>query len=40
MEGNMLTALANQPRDSGPQQRELDTALTTAAGLSSGDYAR
>src|SRR2546430_9583696 len=36
----MLTALASQPRDSGPQTREWDTALTTAAGLSSGDYAR
>ena len=36
----MLTALASQPRESGPQRREVDTALTTAAGLSSGDYAR
>ena len=36
----MLTALTSQPRDSGPQRRELDTALTTAAGLSSDDYAR
>src|SRR5256885_3508950 len=40
MEGNMPTALANQPRDSGQHGRELDTALTTAAGLSRGDYAR
>src|SRR5207247_6983385 len=38
-EGNMVTALATQSRDSGPQRRELDTALTTAAGLSRGDYA-
>ena len=35
----MVTALATQSRDSGPQRRELDTALTTAAGLSRGDYA-
>jgi len=40
MEGNMLAALASQPRDSGQHSRELDTALTTAAGLSRGDYAR
>src|SRR3977135_1669868 len=40
MEGNMLTALASQPRDSGQHSRELDMALTTAAGLSRGDYAR
>src|SRR5712691_712007 len=40
MEGNMLAALASQPGDSGQHSRELDTALTTAAGLSRGDYAR
>ena len=36
----MLTALASQPRDSGPQMRQLDTALTTAVGLPSDDHAR
>src|SRR6266404_2706207 len=40
MEGNMLTALANLPRDSGQHSRELETVLTTAAGLSRGDHAR
>src|SRR3989442_12138562 len=40
MEGNMLTALADQRVDSAQQSRELETALTTAAGLSRGDYAR
>src|SRR6266566_2439134 len=39
-EGNMLTALASQPRDSGRQMRQLDTALTTAVGLPSDDHAR
>ncbi len=36
----MLTALATQPVDSAQHTRELETALTTAAGLSRGDYAR
>src|SRR2546428_3566713 len=36
----MLTALASQPRDSGPQMRQVDTALTTAVGLPSDDHAR
>src|SRR5207245_11811550 len=36
----MLTALASQPRDSGLQMRQLDTALTTAVGLPSVDHAR
>src|SRR5947209_18196917 len=39
MEGNMLTALENQPGDSAQQSREVETALTTAADLSRGDYA-
>ena len=36
----MLTALADQRVDNAQQSRELETALTTAAGLSRGDYAR
>ncbi len=36
----MLSALASQPRDRGPQTRQLDTALTTAVGLPSDDHAR